>query len=175
MTVCPVICMSAGHWRPLHIWVPEEVDERLHPTRSWNLRAGWEPGKENQLCSTSPAGSSSTVLPPQVLQRIVPRDSHPEQRLWRKGRRSDGSPAEPCRQELGEAGRDREPEKGVRLPPLLWDDVLRYVQVCRREEPKALLCKGGGYLAQSREQLTRELSFSGFSCTREWVRPLPCL
>lgn len=61
------------------------------------------------------------------------------------------------------------------LSALVLGDLLCYVQICRRGEPKALLCKGGGYLAQSREQLTLELSFSGFSCTRECFRPLPCL
>lgn len=170
---CLPLNLYAGYWRPLDSQVPMQADERLHPAWSRNLRAG-SAGK-------TPAGRGSSAP---HLPQVHPAPSSPgaaeDLTSWRPsgaGAAKEGdlvlmriqqSPAHGC---WGKQGGTGSQGSGVGLPSFL----LRADLQGRGAKGLALLCKGGGYLAQSREQLTSELSFSGFSYTREWVRPLPCL
>lgn len=141
VTICPLICMSAGHWRPLDGQVPMKVDEMiLHPSWSGNLRAGF---LDDSL-------ARRRFLAPHLLQ-VPPAPSTP--RYWivfslmmpvwsrscqGRGLGPDGCPAEPYQWVLRGREESRSQGSSIDLPSLL-GDLLCYLQCCRREEPKAWL------------------------------------
>lgn len=163
MTICPLPWVPAGHWRHL----------------GSSCAGGWETSSCMELRASS-VGESLTRRSsgPHFLQfYTAPYSSGTgkDSSLWHP---SGAGVLKEGHLGLTGAGRGHEglgARTSARGSPLLLGDLPHYVQICRRGGAKgsALLCKGGGYLAQSREQLTSELSFSGFSCTREWARPLP--
>lgn len=151
--------MSAGHWRPSNSQILMQMDKKLYPAWSQDLdfvgKRLARRGSAPHLPQDSPScgGNFSSWLPSGA------------------GVREEGNsglcPVELC-WETGSLG------SSAGLPSLLLVELQCYVQICRRGEPKAWLCFAE-QAEQSWEQLTSKLSFSGFSCARVWVRPLPCL
>lgn len=126
--------------------------------------SGWEPDKE-KLWSTFPAVLYSTILLRhwKGLFLVTP--------IWSRGSQGGALGPDRCWERPWGTG-SQNISTGLPSAPGR-SPTLRADLQERGAKGSALLCKGGGYLAQSREQLTSELSFSGFSCTREWARPLP--